>query len=93
MDHGFGVEFVSSQLSRSFENRLIGYHRGQRWKCEAVQIGGPNSARGAVGTWFDECVHAFIDAFPSLVLTLSQGFGSGGAAWSYCFQERKGYFR
>ncbi|KAL8717874.1 MAG: hypothetical protein Q9225_004927 [Loekoesia sp. 1 TL-2023] len=27
---------------------------GERWKSEGVQIGGPNSARGVIGTWFDE---------------------------------------
>ena len=30
------------------------YHGEERWRSEGVQIGGPRSARGIVGTWFDK---------------------------------------
>ena len=26
----------------------------ERWKSEGIQIGGPRSARGVLGTWFDK---------------------------------------
>jgi hypothetical protein len=29
------------------------FHGEERWRSECIQIGGPKSARGAVGNWFD----------------------------------------
>lgn len=29
------------------------FHGHERWKSESVQIGGPRSARGVIGNWFD----------------------------------------
>ena len=28
----------------------------ERWKSEGIQVGGPCSARGVIGHWFDKCV-------------------------------------
>jgi len=28
----------------------------ERWKSEGIQLGGPRSARGVVGNWFDKYV-------------------------------------
>ncbi|KAF1998556.1 hypothetical protein P154DRAFT_524017 [Amniculicola lignicola CBS 123094] len=31
------------------------FHGGEeKWRSEGVQVGGPNSARGVIGTWFDK---------------------------------------
>lgn len=29
------------------------FHGDERWRSEGIQIGGPRSARGVFGTWFD----------------------------------------
>jgi len=30
------------------------YSGEERWRSEGVQVGGPRSARGVIGTWFDK---------------------------------------
>jgi len=30
------------------------FHGEERWRSEGIQVGGPKSARGVVGTWFDK---------------------------------------
>lgn len=30
------------------------FHGEERWRSECIQVGGPRSARGAIGTWFDK---------------------------------------
>ncbi len=30
------------------------FHGEERWRSEGVQIGGPRSARGVLGNWFDK---------------------------------------
>ena len=30
------------------------YHGEERWRSEGVQVGGIQSARGVLGTWFDK---------------------------------------
>lgn len=39
-------------------------YREERWRSEGVQIGGPCSGRGVLGTWFDKYAHSIMPEYP-----------------------------
>ena len=47
------------------------YHGEERWRSEAVQIGGRRSSRGMLGTWFDKDYDEHGPAGPSAFWKLS----------------------
>lgn len=46
-----GRSFVLQVFAQRFETDI---DSEERWKSEGIQVGGPRSARGVLGTWFDK---------------------------------------
>jgi len=46
----------------------------ERWKSEGIQVGGPGSARGVIGNWFEKDYDAHGPAGPTAFWKVSNNF-------------------